>query len=97
MVIHYFDAMGVVFDPLETDAPLVIYADAVLAVPRSAQFLESIGGGRSKVVNDLRIVQHPELSQRRPLDIDGQPSGKMTHKDLLGVFVLEAPYHMRSI
>ena len=46
MVIHDFYVVGVVLQPVETDAPPIVDANAVLAFPISKQRLQAVAGRR---------------------------------------------------
>jgi hypothetical protein len=67
--------MRVTVVPDEANAPLVIDANTVLALPVSAQFLQSIRGRTGKVLDRMGVVQHPQLAQRSRLDV----SSLMSH------------------
>ncbi len=57
MVVSNLDVLSLALCPVETDAPLVIDADAVLTLPISFQFLKLITGRREQVAEILSIVQ----------------------------------------
>src|SRR5271155_5337700 len=61
MIIDNFYIERVTVLPSETDAPLVINADAVLTRPIPKQSLEPVPGRHSQIIEGLRIVQLCQL------------------------------------
>ena len=58
MVINYFDIVGIAILPDETDAPLVVYADAVPAGAISLQGFQPVGGRHPQVAQIFRLVEN---------------------------------------
>ena len=54
--------IGVTTVPDETDAPLIVDPDAVLAPPITRERLETVAGRRSQVVERARVVELEELA-----------------------------------
>jgi hypothetical protein len=54
--------------PHEADAPLVVDADTVLALPFALQLLETIAWRNAKVLNRSRAVHQQELSPGRAFE-----------------------------
>src|SRR5206468_12819703 len=54
--------------PLETDAPLIVDADAVLPLPIALQRFEPIAGQRRQVMQDVRGFKAIELEPCAPRD-----------------------------
>jgi hypothetical protein len=50
VVINDFDILGGAVSPSEANAPLVVYADAVLALASTSKSLEPVSGRHAKVV-----------------------------------------------
>ena len=73
MIIDDLDVAGTVHIPDETNAPLIVDSNTVLALSASLESFESVARWYAKVVQDNRPLKMPQLSERRPLDID--PSG----------------------
>ena len=69
MVIHYFNLKCVALMPLETDPPLVIDTDAVLARTITAKYLESIGRWDTQVLQSDRTIQHAQFAERHLLNV----------------------------
>jgi hypothetical protein len=59
MVIDDFDVkrLGVIVGPLKADAPLIVYADAVLPLTVAAQGLKTIAGQLHQTLTRNRILQ----------------------------------------
>ena len=69
MVVGDLDVLRLFIFPVETDAPLVIDADAVLTLPISFQLLKLIAGRREQVAEILGIVQVDQFASRDPLHV----------------------------
>ncbi len=63
VVVDDFDIGGAFLSPGETDAPLVIDADGMLAATVTGQRFEPVCGWRAQVVKSARGMEHVELSQ----------------------------------
>jgi hypothetical protein len=72
---------------------LVVDPDAVLALPVTAQSLQSVSGRDPQVVEALRSIQHPELPQRHPLQLNSEASGRVPREQPLGFPIAEALDH----
>jgi hypothetical protein len=72
VIVDYLDFVGIPVPPLETDAPLTIDANAVLARPIPAQLLQPIGWWAAQVLQCSGVVEHAQLSQCNLLDITWQ-------------------------
>jgi hypothetical protein len=68
MVVGDFDVMGITLFEAETDPPLVVDSDAVLAFAFSAQGLEPIGSQHHQVLNATRIRQDHQTPLRLPFE-----------------------------
>ena len=64
VVVDDFDIGGPFLSPDETDAPLVIDPDGVLATTVADQRFEPVCWWRAQVVEMARGMEHVELSQR---------------------------------
>lgn len=73
MVVHDFDFYRAVFGPGESDAPLAVYPNRVLAGTISPQDFQPIPGRKPKIVKHLGIVERREHGAR-PLDKIGRKS-----------------------
>jgi hypothetical protein len=97
VVIGNFNIERISVPPAETDSPLVVYADAVLARPIAPKRLQSIPRGNSKRFQIRRGVQHEQFHMARPLDILRQSPRKSTMENLLRFFAGERLYHDKKI
>jgi hypothetical protein len=93
MVIDDFDIPGLAVAPYEAEPPLIVDADAVLAVPHAAQRFEAIAGRDSKIIQLLRRIERLGLSPRTLLDLVGQAPDRMAGKQSRGALVSKALDH----
>jgi len=70
VAVNYFDFFGSRCRPDETDPPLVIYPDTVLADPVTFQWFQTISGWNSKVIEMSRDLQLSQLTPRDDCNID---------------------------
>jgi hypothetical protein len=75
VVVSHLDQIGVTFSPVETNAPPVVNADAVLALPIPGQLLKTIAGRDPKVGQALGVVKHAKLAVGDLLDVHRETSG----------------------
>jgi hypothetical protein len=75
VVIDDFDFMGAVRFPAEADAPLIIDADGVLALPVALERFEAIAGRDGKVVECGDSVDLSEFPQGDALDVRRERPG----------------------
>ena len=68
MVIDDFDIKCMSIRPAKTDPPLVVDADAVLALAVAFQRFQPVSGRRTQVLELARLAQIKEFAARRPLD-----------------------------
>ena len=94
MVIDDFNVISVFFLPYETNTPLIIYSDAVLAFPLPLQAFKIIGGWVSKVTHIFSPVQHAEFSKSYALDGLRQFARKLTVENLFSFSRFKGLYHM---
>jgi len=68
VIVHDFDFVGITLAPLKADAPLVVDADTVLAIPVTVQRFQPITRTRRQVAQFRCAVQLPQLSSGDLLD-----------------------------
>ncbi len=51
--------MDVAMLPPETDAPLIVDADAVASRERARELFQAIAGRHTQIIDDRRGVEHP--------------------------------------
>jgi hypothetical protein len=69
MIVHYFYLVSVSATPFETNPPLFIHPDTVLASPVSGQLFQPVGRWDTQVIQGGGIVQHAQFPQRHLLDV----------------------------
>ena len=62
MVVDDLHIVGVTISPFETDAPLVIDSNAMLAGTVAAQFLKTIRRRDTEISQCRRSIEHAQLS-----------------------------------
>src|SRR5262249_26318082 len=67
VIVDDFDVVSLAIAPAEANPPLIVYADAMLALSVACQFLESIAAGHSQVPEGCCGVEDKQPAQRRPL------------------------------
>jgi hypothetical protein len=97
VVVDNFNFKGIVFMPFETNAPLVVNTDSVLAGPLSAQFFQPIGGWYAQVIEVEGPVQHSEFSKSGFLYIFRKLFGSFSVEDVFRLSVFKRPYHDAAI
>src|ERR1700677_2798151 len=88
--------MRIAILPDETDAPLVIDANAVPPGPLALVGLQMVRGRRPHVIQSFRLVKSDQFSQGRSLDIRRQFPGRTALPDPLGFFAAERLNHFRT-
>jgi len=73
MIIDDFHVIGTAVRPSETDAPLLVDADRVLALPISRQLLQPIAWRRAQVPHIGRRVQYDQQLLGTANEIDREP------------------------
>jgi hypothetical protein len=69
MIIHYFYLKCIPILPFETDPPLVIDADTVLARAFASKHLKAIGRWDTQVLQRDGAIQHAQLAEGDLLNI----------------------------
>jgi hypothetical protein len=97
VVVDDFDVVRISAGPAETEAPLVVDADAVLARPVAHQLLETVGRWNTEVEKTSRSVEHEEFPQSDSLEVRWQPADPLSLEEAFGVDVPEAADHARIV
>ena len=87
------DVVRVAVIPPETDPPLTVDANAVLASTITSQALETIARWHAQVIDAGRGVQHPQLAQGGLVHVSSEAADPSTVEHLLRVTVPEALDH----
>ena len=82
VVIDYLNATRIAINPAETNAPLAVDANAVLALALILQRFQPVGGRYSQVIQSLRRIEHPQLAPCHILDRGGKPARTVSVPDL---------------
>lgn len=79
MIAGYLNLKSVTVSELETDAPLSVDADAVLACPRTFQCLQPIAGRHPQIINTSSAVQYCKALAIVLVNGGGSEKGLTTH------------------
>jgi hypothetical protein len=82
MVVNHLNQIDILFAPVEADAPPVVDADTVLALPIPGQLLKPIAGRDPKVGQALGVVKHAKLAVGDLLDVHRETSGAFACENL---------------
>ena len=97
MVVDDFDFMRGAILPDETDSPLTVDADAVLACSVTSEGFQAIARRNTEGVELGRCVQHQQLPPGRTLDVRREPTRPASSEQPLGLGVSEGANHGRMI
>ena len=97
MIVGDFHVNGITIFPAETNSPLIVDPDAVLALPIPGQLFEAIPRWHSKVGQRVSGIKNEELLQCWAVDILRELSRALAIEDLFGLRVFEAPNHSTII
>src|SRR5579862_768799 len=96
MIIDDLDRLGAVTAPHETNAPLIVYSDAVLAPATAFQGFEPVARRRPQINEPGCCVEHVELAPRHGLD--GLERGHaFPPVKRFGALVIERPDHRACV
>ena len=90
MIVNDFYVGALSIAPAKTDAPLIVYADAMLTRAFALQTLQAIRGWNAQVVKALRGVKHPQLSTSESLNLVWQAAGNVAMPDAFSLLISEA-------
>jgi hypothetical protein len=93
VVINDLDVRGVTILPYETDSPLVVDPDTVLATPPALEFLQAIAWWHAKVFKRFCRVQGDQLSQHAMKQLRWKPPHWLPVKQTFSVAVRETFDH----
>ena len=93
MIVHNLDIVSIAIAPDKADSPLVIDADAVLALAITRELFKAIPGRRNaQILQRLRVVQHRELASGDSFDALETRKPQAVEKRFR-VPASERPYH----
>lgn len=93
MVVDYLGLFGSRFGPDETDTPLVVDTDAVLAFTVVGECFESVAWRRSQVEKGRRAIELDKLAARSSLKFRAPSRYVLSIPDPFGFFVPERTDH----
>jgi hypothetical protein len=93
VVVAEFDIAGVSFLPDETDAPLVVDADGMLAGASPFERFEPVAGRNAQVLQSRHGVDQEQLDDCSLRDIRWDRSSRRAEIEALSHLVLETPDH----
>ena len=93
MIVDDLDVVCVGSEPSETDAPLIVDSDAVLASPVSGEFLKAIRGRNAEVEEAGRGIKHDEFAKGNSLKVRRHSANPLPFEKALGVGVAKAADH----
>lgn len=93
MMVHDLDSPGIAVAPDETDAPLIVDANAVLPDSAASKGFQSVAGRDPQVVEAASSVDCNQLCPGSLLDLRRQPANGMPCEDGRGAFAGETLYH----
>lgn len=97
VVVHYLDIEKVAAAFGKADAPLVVYADAVLPLAVSVKRLKVVGGRYAQIFEPFGVVYHYQFSQGDFLNRVRKPSGKLLVVYKFGLGIRKTLYHKNNI
>jgi hypothetical protein len=92
VVVHDFHFVSITGAPRKAEAPLIVDANAVLALAIAAQFLQPIAWNGGELIKSRRCVQGLQLAEGRTLDRPEPPYGLAIEK-ALRIGAPEGPNH----
>jgi len=94
MVIHNFHIQRIFALPAETNAPLVVDVDAVLAFAVVFQGFQVVAVRLAQVIQTPRLMQQQQFAPRRALNLVRQPPRRFIVEQPLGFLAGKAAYHL---
>lgn len=97
MVVFDADVFGALLAPDESDAPLQVDADGVLAFAISVQRVQTIGWREAESFESGGSSKFAEFAKRSILNLDRQLARRLAIPDFLGILVGETLNHISSV
>src|SRR6266404_1905214 len=85
VVVDDFDALSTSISPNEAEAPLIVDPNAILTRAAAAQRLQPISGRSGQIAQFFCIMELPQFSLRRALNIARQPRCELAMEQGLGL------------
>ena len=96
MIVGNLDVPRFAIPPLEAEPPLIVDADAVLALAVAVQSLQTVAGRHAQIVESLRGIDRQKLRAGAPLNLQRQTAHSVACEDRCGALVREALDHDRA-
>jgi hypothetical protein len=93
VIVNDLHVIGISVLPDEADPILVVDADAVLTLAIAGELPEPVGRRTVKVVDGMRVAEHPQLAQSNRLDVAGQLPRELSIEDPLSFGYGRRPDH----
>jgi hypothetical protein len=93
MIIRNLNVVGVSFAPSKANSPLVIDANAMLALTVAGEFFKTIPWRNTQVIQLFGGVQDGKFLPRGAVQIWGKAPQEMTLKELFAILVAERLDH----
>ena len=97
MIVSDLNVVGMATLPYETDSPLFIDSNAMLAQPIALQFLKAVSWWNTQFLDVYRRIQHQELSFGTPAYGNRKTARSSSPEDILGLMISEAFDHSIGI
>src|SRR6266404_4080213 len=97
MVVHDLHVQRFAVFPQKADAPLLVDADAVLALAIALERFELISRRHAQIAEIRGRIKILQLLSRTLLDLSVKPLHELAVKDGLGTLVLERTNHLRIV
>jgi len=95
MIVNDFDIVRVSRSPAETDPPLRVNPDAVLARPIAPELLQAIARRKAQVVEARGRFEHPQLSESDLLNFRTQHPHRATLEEPFSITSTKALDHWK--
>ncbi len=93
VIVHDLNFKCITGLPYEADSELIIHADAVLTFPISLERFQPVTRWYPKVLQRLRTMEHPQLSERYPMHTLREAFRSLTAKKPLRIGTGETLNH----
>jgi hypothetical protein len=94
MIVDNLDIEGFAIPPDKANPPLIIDADAVLALPVPRQSFQPVATQPAQIVKTLRCVDHKQLRPSPVLYLRRQPANRISREDRSSARVAKARDHV---
>ena len=93
VIVNNLDREGIAVSPPETDPPLIIDANTVLAGAIAFQLLQAVAGRDPEILQPLGGVYHTKFPEHEPVELGGEAADPFALKEALRIAIGEAGDH----